>query len=136
MASNQDFSIIAKVVLDVADIQKQLNGVSKGIKFDIDSKGLDQAIESAKDAGSAVNKLDEDVQNATLTWQQYREMLDTAVDIMKDFAEQTYEVDSAITELKKVTDLHGDALDIYVDGLTEAGRQVARTGKPNRSEPE
>lgn len=136
MASNQDFSIIAKVVLDVADIQKQLNGISKGIKFDIDSKGLDQAIESAKDAGSAVNKLDEDVQNATLTWQQYREMLDTAVDIMKDFAEQTYEVDSAITELKKVTDLHGDALDIYVDGLTEAGRQVARTGKPNRSEPE
>ena len=136
MASNQDFSIIAKVVLDVADIQKQLNGISKGIKFDIDSKGLDRAIESAKDAGSAVNKLDEDVQNASLTWQQYREMLDTAVDIMKDFAEQTYEVDSAITELKKVTDLHGDALDIYVDGLTEAGRQVARTGKPNRSEPE
>lgn len=136
MASNQDFSIIAKVVLDVADIQKQLNGISKGIKFNIDSKGLDQATESVKDTGSAVNKLDEDVQNAALTWQQYREMLDTAVDIMKDFAEQTYEVDSAITELKKVTDLHGDALDSYVDGLTEAGRQVARTGKPNRSEPE
>lgn len=136
MANNQDFSIIAKVVLDVADIQKQLNNVSNSVKFNIDNSGLDNATDSAKKTSDAVDNLDNSVENATLTWQQYREMLDTAVDVMKSFAEQTYEVDAAITELKKVTELQGDALDNYVDNLAEAGKNVARTGKPNRSEPE
>ena len=136
MANNQDFSIIAKVVLDVADIQKQLNNVSNSVKFNIDNSGLDNATDSAKKTSDAVDNLDNSVESATLTWQQYREMLDTAVDVMKSFAEQTYEVDAATTELKKVTELQGEALDNYVDSLAEAGKNVARTGKPNRSEPE
>nr|DAM83517.1 MAG TPA: hypothetical protein [Caudoviricetes sp.] len=31
--------------------------------------------------------------------------------------------------------MSGASLDSYVDKLTKAGQSVARTGKPNRSEP-
>ena len=131
MATNAatDFSILARVKLDPSDIQKQLDGALKGVSFTIDNSGVKETKKSVKD-------LSDEVEDAALTWQQYREMLDTAVDIMKDFAEQTYEVDAALTELRKVTALQNEALDKYVDGLTAAGKQVARTGKPNRSEPE
>ena len=45
-------------------------------------------------------------------------------------------MDESLTEFKKVSTLSGNELDRYVDKLSEAGKQVARTGKPNRSEPE
>lgn len=138
MATNTttDFKILAKVVLDVGDIQKQLEKVSKGLEIKLDHKQVDDTAKSMSNLGDKVKDTDDAVADAALTWQQYREMLDTAVDVMKDFAAQTYEVDSAITELKKVTDLQGNSLDSYVGKLTQAGKQVARTGKPNRSEPE
>ena len=41
---------------------------------------------------------------------------------------QVKEMDSAITEFKKVSDLSGKSLDNYVQGLAEAGATVARTG--------
>ena len=138
MATNTttDFKILAKVVLDVDDIRKQLEKVSKGLEIKLDHKQVDDTAKSMSNLGDKVKDTDDAVADAALTWQQYREMLDTAVDVMKDFAAQTYEVDSAITELKKVTDLQGNSLDSYVGKLTQAGKQVARTGKPNRSEPE
>lgn len=138
MATNAttDFKILAKVVLDAADIQKQLDKISKGTTIKFDHKRVDESAKSVSNLGNKIKQADDRVADATLTWQQYREMLDTAVDAMKKFAEQTFEMDSAITELKKVTELQGDSLDGYVNKLTEAGKQVARTGKPNRSEPE
>ena len=138
MATNTttDFKILAKVVLDVDDIRKQLEKVSKGLEIKLDHRQVDDTAKSMSNLGDKVKDTDDAVADAALTWQQYREMLDTAVDVMKDFAAQTYEVDSAITELKKVTDLQGNSLDSYVSKLTQAGKQVARTGKPNRSEPE
>lgn len=131
-----DFSILARVRLDASDIQKQLDEFSKKTTLKFDSSQVDTAAKSVSNLGNEVKQADENVVDATLTWQQYREMLDTAVDAMKSFAEQTFEVDAALTEFKKVSDLSGDSLDAYVDKLTAAGKQVARTGKPNRSEPE
>lgn len=134
--STTDFTILARVKLDASDIQKQLDAFSKDTVLKFDSSQVKTAANSVQDLGDKVKDTDEKVVDATLTWQQYREMLDTAVDIMKDFAQQTYEVDEALTEFKKVSDLQGDALDKYIDSLTAAGKEVARTGKPNRSEPE
>lgn len=139
MASNTDFSILARVVLDVSDIQKQLNNAAKNIKdvsIKVNTDGVDSAKQGLKDMSSSLGDVSNAANDGILTWQQYREMLDTATDAIKTFAEQTYEVDAALTELKKVSDLQGDSLNKYVQGLTSAGKEVARTGKPNRSEPE
>ena len=49
-------------------------------------------------------------------------------DTIKSFAEQTFEMDSALTDFKKVSDLSGDSLDQYVNKLQDLGSTVARTG--------
>ena len=63
-------------------------------------------------------------------------MLNLATRAIEAFVGQTMEMDESLTEYKKVSTLSGYELDRYVDKLSEAGKQVARTGKPNRSEPE
>ena len=57
------------------------------------------------------------------------------VDIIEKMTDQVFELDTSLTEFKKVSDLSGSALDSYVDKLSDMGKEVARTGKPNRSEP-
>ena len=44
--------------------------------------------------------------------------------------DQVYELDSAMTEFQKVSNLRGRDLDDYQQKLSEIGRTVARTGKP------
>lgn len=139
MASSTDFSILARVVLDVSDIQKQLNNAAKNIKdvsIKVNADGVSAAQSGLSGVASSLGDVDRAANDGMLTWQQYREMIDVATDAIKSFAEQTYEVDAALTELKKVSDLQGESLNKYVQGLTAAGKDVARTGKPNRSEPE
>ena len=139
MANNTDFSILARVVLDVSDIQKQLNNAAKNIKdvsIKVNADGANAAQQQLGGVASSLGDVDRAVNDGILTWQQYREMLDVATDAIKSFADQTYEVDAALTELRKVTSLQGESLNNYVQGLTAAGKDVARTGKPNRSEPE
>lgn len=139
MANNTDFSILARVVLDVSDIQKQLNNAAKNIKdvsIKVNADGAGAAQQQLGGVASSLGDVDRAANDGMLTWQQYREMLDVATDAIKSFADQTYEVDAALTNLRKVTDLQGESLNNYVQGLTSAGKDVARTGKPNRSEPE
>lgn len=139
MANNTDFSILARVVLDVSDIQKQLNNAAKNIKdvsIKVNADGANAAQQQLGGVASSLGDVDRAANDGILTWQQYREMLDVATDAIKSFADQTYEVDAALTELRKVTSLQGESLNNYVQGLTSAGKDVARTGKPNRSEPE
>lgn len=136
MASNTDFSILARVVLDVSDIQKQLSAVSKNIKFNIDSSSVSAASGAVGQLGNDVNNTSQAVAQAENSWYQYYAVLQMVENAVTSMAEQTYELDSAITELKKVTDLQGESLDKYVQGLAKSGKDVARTGKPNRSEPE
>ena len=138
MATNTttDFKILAKVVLDVDDIRKQLEKVSKGLEIKLDHKQVDDTAKSMGDLGNKVKETDEKVEDASITWQQYREMLNLATRAIESFVGQTMEMDEALTEFKKVSTLSGDELDRYVDKLAKAGKQVGRTGKPNRSEPE
>lgn len=139
MANNTDFSILARVVLDVFDIQKQLNQAAskvKDVSIKVNADGASVAQQQLGGVASSLGDVSRAADDGMLTWQQYREMLDTATDAIKTFAEQTYEVDAALTELRKVSSLQGESLNKYAQSLTAAGKDVARTGKPNRSEPE
>lgn len=102
MANNTDFSILARVVLDVSDIQKQLNNAAKNIKdvsIKVNADGAGAAQQQLGGVASSLGDVDRAANDGMLTWQQYREMLDVATDAIKSFADQTYEVDAALTEL-------------------------------------
>lgn len=107
--SNANFSILANVKLDASGVQKQLD--------DLLSKG-----------GSAGDEL-------SLSFQAANEIFSKSVDIISEMVGQVAELDKSLIEFQKVSDLSGDALDRYISKLSKMGAEVARTGKPNRSEP-
>ena len=141
MATNTttDFKILAKVVLDVDDIQKQLNEAAnkaKNIKFKVTSDGADSAKRGIDEIGDSAQKAAKSVDDLNLTFNVANEVFQTAKDVVGDLVQEVYTLNDAMTEFKKVSSLRDGQLDAYVDKLAELGKQVGRTGKPNRSEPE
>ena len=128
--ATSNFSVLVDLVPDVSSLKKKLKNQNIEIKAGV------TGTEKVKNLNAAVQDNAKAVEDAVLTWQQYREMLNLATRAIEAFVGQTMEMDESLTEFKKVSTLSGNELDRYVDKLSEAGKQVARTGKPNRSEPE
>lgn len=122
MANNSAWSILVGVELDTnaKKIQEQLDKVSKNTTVNLDTK----------QAKKNVDSLASSVEDLGLTYQAANAIMQTSLDIISSMIEQTFKLDTALTEFKKVSDLSGTALDEYTQKLSEMGRTVARTGKP------
>lgn len=132
MASN--YSIIVDAELDLKKIKEQLKEVaSNGV--DLKVHGAAQGKKEIDDVTKSTRQLNETGQDLELTFNVAHEVFSKFLSVVKDMAGQVYELDAALTEFKKVSDLSGSALDDYVDKLSQLGQEVGRTGKPNRSEP-
>ncbi len=131
--SSSHYSIIADVELELKNAQKQLNEFRKDNKLNLDLNV--KGSKSLSDADGKVKKLDDSTKDLVFTYQQFRQVLDSVVDVTGKMVEQVKTLDAAQTEFKKVSDLSGKALDAYQDKLSKAGKTVGRTGKSNRSEP-
>ena len=132
MATN--YSIIVGAELDLKKIKEQLKEVaSNGV--DLKVHGAAQGKKEIDDVTKSTRQLNEAGQDLELTFNVAHEVFSKFLSVVKDMAGQVYELDAALTEFKKVSDLSGSALDDYVDKLSQLGQAVGRTGKPNRSEP-
>lgn len=131
--TNTQYSIIADVELELKNAQKQLNEFRKDNKLNLDLNV--KGSKSLSDADGKVKKLDDSTKDLVFTYQQFRQVLDSVVDVTGKMVEQVKTLDAAQTEFRKVSELSGKALDAYQDKLSKAGKTVGRTGKPNRSEP-
>ena len=132
MATN--YSIIVDAELDLKKIKEQLKEVaSNGV--DLKVYGAAQGKKEIDDVTKSTRQLNEAGQDLELTFNVAHEVFSKFLSVVKDMAGQVYELDAALTEFKKVSDLSGSALDDYVDKLSQLGQAVGRTGKPNRSEP-
>lgn len=132
MASN--YSIIVDAELDLKKIKEQLKEVSSN-GVDLKVHGAAQGKKEIDDVTKSTRQLNETGQDLELTFNVAHEVFSKFLSVVKDMAGQVYELDDALTEFKKVSDLSGSALDDYVDKLSQLGQEVGRTGKPNRSEP-
>ena len=133
MAKNSNYSILVDAQLNLDDIEKKLKSKKYEIPLDTSSiksgkKDIDNAVQSTENLNDAGKDLE-------LTFNVANEVFNKFTSVIKDMAGQGYELDSALTEFKKVSDLNGQALDEYADKLSKIGQTVGRTGKPNRSEP-
>lgn len=119
------------VKLDTSKIQSDLNKAlqSKSTTVKVKTDG------SMSKLAGETNRLNQSTQDVINTYQVFSQILNKSVEAIKSMASATIELDSAITNFKKVSDLSGESLDSYVNNLTKVGQSVARTGKPNRSEP-
>ena len=128
------YSIIVDAELDLKKIKEQLKEVaSNGV--DLKVHGAAHGKKEIDDVTKSTRQLNEAGQDLELTFNVAHEVFSKFLSVVKDMAGQVYELDAAITEFKKVSDLTGSALDDYVDKLSQLGQEVGRTGKPNRSEP-
>lgn len=121
--TRSNYSILVDVELDTSNIQKQLD---KNAKVQLNTT----------DAIKSLLGLDNAMEDTSLTFQAANEVFSTTKDILMSMVEQVYELDSAIIEFQKVSDLTGEALDNYVQKLNNMGDSVAKTGKPKRQAPE
>lgn len=132
MATN--YSIIVDVDFKEKEVQQKLNALVKNLgdkakvdlKVNIDGsaeKNLKQIGEAAEGVNSAGGKIG-------ITYQAANAILSKTVEIASSMVEQVYDLDSAMTEFQKVSNLQGRDLDDYQQKLSEIGRTVARTGKP------
>ena len=118
--ANSAWSILVGVELDTnaKKIQQQLDKISKNTNLNLDN------------AKNSVDSLTGSVEDLGLTYQAANAIMQTSLDIINAMVEQTFELDTALTEFKKVSDLSGVALEEYTQKLSEMGQTVARTGKP------
>ena len=111
MASNNDYSILAKVVLDLNNIQSQLNNAVKKVTFKVDGKGIRSVTAELGDMSSASQQAVRDAGNVEATFNAMNEVFRRSVDAISSMVEQVYTLNSAMTEFKKVSDLRGSGLE-------------------------
>ena len=133
MAKSSMYSILIDAQLNLDDIEKKLK--SKKYEIPLDTSSIKSGKKDIDDAVQSTKNLNDAGQDLELTFNVANEVFNKFTSVIKDMASQVYELDSALTEFKKVSDLNGQALDEYADKLSKIGQTVGRTGKPNRSEP-
>lgn len=116
------YSILVDVQLDTSSLQKQLSGLGSSINLKANSSGISAA-------SSAVDGLSNSMKNAGLTYQEANMIFDKSVTAIGAMVDQVFEMDSALTEFAKVSELDSSSLDAYVAKMTELGDTVARTGQ-------
>ena len=140
MASkNSNSNILVGVDLQKNEVQKTLDelikGLDKKVPLDVSVPNGKQVASTMDEISSATKKASDSGNDLNLTFNVANELFQKSTQIITDMVGQVYELDTALTEFKKVSDLSGDSLNDYVDQLSVMGGEVARTGKPDRSEP-
>ena len=113
MASSA-WAIRVGVDLDTSDIQSQLDKATQGTKLNLDTA---EAEGNLKNLSGSFD----------LTYQMANKLYQMSKQAIEAMVEEVKEVDKALTEFKKVSDLRGSDLDDYSKGLATSGREVART---------
>lgn len=123
LASSANYSILLDAEFQSTQIKKSLKEATDGIKVKVGVDGDEKlgkttdAVKDLKDAGEEVEA----------TWNAANIVFSKTIEIFSAMADQVFELDGAITEFRKVSDLQGKSLDNYVDKLGEMGKITART---------
>ena len=140
MASkNSNYNIVVGVDFQKNEVQKTLDelikGLDKKVPLDVSAPNGKQVASTMDEISSATKKASDSGNDLNLTFNVANELFQKSTQIIMDMVGQVYELDTALTEFKKVSDLSGDALKGYGGQLRPMGEEVARPRKPTRSEP-
>lgn len=143
MAMNSsNFQILVNAVLDAKNIQAQLDKISQKyatmkVGIDVDTSKLNSALSGLKglkvgfdDTSSSADKTSQSIGDifakvskfggVTLVINELRQSLMDGVDAVR-------ELDAAVTEYKKVSDLTDEGMKQYIEDAREMGLEVGRT---------
>lgn len=140
--NSSNFQILVAATLDAANIQKQLNAISKKygtmkINLDVDNTSLNNATNSLNNYQQGLKQTSEAAQNtsqsigdiigkvtkfgaATLIINEFRQAIVDGYGAVK-------ELDASVTEYRKVSELTDSQMGGFIDTARELGLTVART---------
>lgn len=131
MASSNNYHILVKAILDESNLQGQINKAAsklKGVK--IGNTGADSATSGFNKMNKAINETSQsmgDIIAKTTKWQIGTQVIDSVYNAFRNGVSAVFELDAAMTELRKVSDLTGDELQQFGDKALQVGERVART---------
>lgn len=105
-----------------ADVQKKAKGAGKTVTAY--TQGIANAEKAQKRFGSSTLDITKKVIQFGATTAAIRGVTSGMADMVKN----VYDLDGALTEFKKVSDLSGKGLETYTDQAYKVGKTVARTG--------
>lgn len=105
-----------------ADVQKKAKGAGKTVTAY--TQGIAKAEKAQKRFGSSTLDITKKVIQFGATTAAIRGVTSGMADMVKN----VYDLDGALTEFKKVSDLSGKGLEQYTDQAYKVGKTVARTG--------
>ena len=110
---NRNYSILVEAKIDTENIKNQLNGMNlKDRTINIDT-----------------SQAQKNVEDLSLTFNVANEIFRTSIDVIGTVVDRVFELDEALIELQKVSDLQGASLENYTQKMKELGTTVARTGQ-------
>lgn len=136
----------------LTDVATKANSASQNLNKIAKNDKLTKTGDNAKKAAKGVNELNQNLDKTTkkiknqtfatdnwaynwskamqsfLTYNTVTQFFNTVSNGIKDMINQVKELDDALVELQKVTDLEGKSLERFIDDAYEAGRTVAKTG--------
>ena len=126
--------------------KKMINGEETfTATLDKSNKVKQKAVKAEKQVGEEVQKTTKHIKNQAfatenwaynwskamqsfLTYNTVTQFFNTIMNGIRDMIDEVEELDAALTELQKVTDLEGESLAKFVNEAYEAGKTVAKTG--------
>ena len=126
--------------------KKMINGEETfTATLDKSNKVKQKAVKTEKQVGEEVQKTTKHIKNQAfatenwaynwskamqsfLTYNTVTQFFNTIMNGIRDMIDEVEELDAALTELQKVTDLEGESLAKFVNEAYEAGKTVAKTG--------
>lgn len=132
MAKSSSYQLLVRAVVEDKDIQRQLNEISKKYKgLKIDSSNITKSTNSIKDMNTTLGK----------TSQSFKEVISkvgtfglatATIGLFTQEIRRAYtnilEMNKALTEFSKVSDLNNKELQEYGKTAAQVGQDVARTG--------
>lgn len=131
MASSNNYHILVKAILDESNLQGQINKAASKIKnVKIGDAGTKTATSGFNKMNQAIDETSQsmgDIIAKTTKWQIGTQVIDSVYNAFRNGVSAVFELDAAMTELRKVSDLTGDELQQFGDKALQVGERVART---------
>lgn len=133
------YNIKVTGTLDTSKIQEALKGVEQkygNVKIGTGAaSGIKSIGNAAKESKGMLGEFTSQLTNLSSTIPKVAAFgvatmaVNSFRDGIADAVQAVFDMDAALTEFRKVSDISGEELDKYVDKATELGTTVARTGK-------
>ena len=137
--ATSNYSILLGTELDTTRIRQQLQEIQRTqtLRLRAEVEGLDgvnnftnsahQASQAANEVTEATQQTNNAVEDLGLTYQVANQILHSSIEVISQMVERVYDLDDAMVEYRKVSDLSNESLEKYVDKLSDARDSVART---------